>query len=201
MLRMVEEKMLYKRLDEETIDKERLGRGLKRAGKILLISDLEKDGGEVFMMYKQCGGVENQLDTYKNVLNADRMYLQDDESVFGHIFTSSLALYGYGTLETALKEARLLRKFSPIYLLEEFSKVYIVTDGEQEIISEIPRKGNWRTLCRKEKVLYRVAMAYTKPEKKKGERARNLWSIMPCLHWAPRLKHWLNRHSLAEVEC
>ena len=140
VLRMEEEKTLYKRLDEGTINKERLGRGLKRAGRILLISDLDKDGGEVFMMYKQRGGVENQFDTYKNVLNADRMYLQDDESVFGHLFTSFLALYGYCTLEAALKEAGLLRKFSPIDLLEEFSKVYIVTDGEQEVISEIPRK-------------------------------------------------------------
>nr|AAU82312.1 conserved hypothetical protein [uncultured archaeon GZfos14B8] len=140
VLRMEEEKTLYKRLDEETIDKEKLGRGLKRAGRILLISDLDKEGGEVFMMYKQRGGVENQFDTYKNVLNADRMYLQDDESVFGHLFTSFLALYGYCTLETVLKEAGLLRKFSPMDLLEEFSKVYIVTDGEQEVISEIPRK-------------------------------------------------------------
>lgn len=140
VLRMEEEKTLYKRLDEETIDKEKLGRGLKRAGRILLISDLDKAGGEVFMMYKQRGGVENQFDTYKNVLNADRMYLQDDESVFGHLFTSFLALYGYCTLEAALKEAGLLRKFSPLDLLEEFSKVYIVTDGEQEVISEIPKK-------------------------------------------------------------
>ncbi|MEA2075808.1 MAG: hypothetical protein U9O85_08810 [Euryarchaeota archaeon] len=31
---MEEEKTLYKRLDEETIDKERLGRGLKRAGRV-----------------------------------------------------------------------------------------------------------------------------------------------------------------------
>ncbi len=140
VLRMEEEKTLYKRLDGGTINKERLGRGLKRAGRILLISDLDKDGGEVFMMYKQRGGVENQFDTYKNVLHADRMYLQDDESVFGHLFTSFLALYGYSTLEAALKEAGLLRKFSPIDLLEEFSKVYIVTNGEREVISEIPRK-------------------------------------------------------------
>nr|QNO52075.1 hypothetical protein IPGHNFGK_00031 [Methanosarcinales archaeon ANME-1 ERB6] len=140
VLRVEEEKTLYKRLDEETIDKGKLGRGLKRAGRILLISDLDKEGGEIFMMYKQRGGVENQFDTYKNVLNADRMYLQDDESVFGHLFTSFLALYGYCTLETVLKEAGLLRKFSPMDLLEEFSKVYIVTDGEQEVISEIPRK-------------------------------------------------------------
>ncbi|MBK5190584.1 MAG: hypothetical protein JJE19_03700 [Methanosarcinales archaeon] len=34
-----------------------------------VISDLDKDGKEVFMMYKQRGGVENPFDTYKNVLN------------------------------------------------------------------------------------------------------------------------------------
>ena len=140
VLRMEEEKTLYKRLDEGTIDKEKLGNGLKRAGRILILSDLDKDGEEVFMLYKQRGGVENQFDTYKNVLNADRMYLQDDESVFGHLFTSFLALYGYCTLEAALKEAGLLPKLSPLDLLEEFSKVYIVTDGEHEVISEIPRK-------------------------------------------------------------
>jgi Transposase len=61
VLRMEEEKTLYKRLDEETINKERLGRGLKRAGRILLISDLDKDGGEIFMMYKQRGGVRISL--------------------------------------------------------------------------------------------------------------------------------------------
>jgi hypothetical protein len=140
VLRLEEEKTLYKRLDEGTIDKERLGKGLKRAGRILIISDLDKAGGEVFMMYKQRGGVEIQFDTYKNVLNSDRMYLQDDESVFGHLFTSFLTLYGYCTLEAALKKAGLLHKFSPQDLLEVFSKVYIVTDGEREVISEIPRK-------------------------------------------------------------
>lgn len=92
------------------------------------------------MMYKQRGHVETQFDTYKNVLHADRMYLQDDESVFGHLFTSFLALYGYCMLENALKKAGLLQRFSPADILEGFSKVYVFTDGTQEVISEIPRK-------------------------------------------------------------
>ena len=120
---MEEEKTLYKRLDEGTIDKERLGKSLKRAGRILILSDLDKGGEGIFMMYKQRGSVENQFDTYKNVLNADRMYLQDDESVFGHLFTSFLVLYGYCALETTL--TGLLRKYSPLDLLEEFSKYRI----------------------------------------------------------------------------
>ncbi len=77
------------------------------------------------MVYKGRGNVENQFNTYKNVLNADRMYLQDDDSVFGHLFTSFLALYIGMTTASSKKE---------------FSKVYILTDGDREIISEIPGK-------------------------------------------------------------
>lgn len=135
-----EEKTLYKRLDEGKIARKELEKGLKRAGRILILSDLDREGEEIFMMYKQRGHVETQFDTYKNVLHADRMYLQDDESVFGHLFTSFLALYGYCMLENALKKAGLLQRFSPADILEEFSKVYVFTDGTQEVISEIPRK-------------------------------------------------------------
>ena len=95
VLKIEEEKTRYRRLDEGTITKERLGTSLKRAVMVLTLSDLAKGGLEAFVMQRQCGGVENQFDTPKNVLNADKMYQQDDESVFGHLFTPSVALYGY----------------------------------------------------------------------------------------------------------
>ena len=140
VLRMEEEKTLYKRLDERKITREELEKGRKSAGRILILSSLDRVGEEIFMMYKQRGHVETQFDSYKNVLHADRMYLQDDESVFGHLFISFLALYGYCKLEKVLKKAGLLQRFSPADVLEEFSKVYRFTDGTQEVISEIPRK-------------------------------------------------------------
>ncbi|NQE06018.1 hypothetical protein C5S32_09125 [ANME-1 cluster archaeon GoMg1] len=37
--------------------------------------------------------VEKMFDTYKTVLNADKLYPQDDESVFGHVFVAFLSLY------------------------------------------------------------------------------------------------------------
>lgn len=140
VLRMEEEKTLYRRFDEKMIDREGLRKGLKRAGRILIVSDLNIEGKEVFLMYKQRGGVENLFDTYKTVLNADKMYLQDDESVFGHLFTSFLSLYGYCKIEALLKKAELLHKISPLDLLEELSKVYIVKDGKREVISEVPKR-------------------------------------------------------------
>jgi len=140
VLRMEEEKTLYKRLDERKITREEFEKGHKSAGRILILSSLDRVGEDIFMMYKQRGHVETQFDSYKNVLHADRMYLQDDESVFGHLFISFLALYGYCKLEKVLKKAGLLRRYSPADVLEEFSKVYLFTDGTQEVISEIPKK-------------------------------------------------------------
>jgi transposase len=43
--------------------------------------------------------VEKLFDTYKTVLNADKLYLQDDESVFGHVFIAFLSFYIYCKLE------------------------------------------------------------------------------------------------------
>jgi len=40
-------------------------------------------------------------------LGAVRLYLQDDESVFGHVFIFFLSLYAYCKLENMLKKAEL----------------------------------------------------------------------------------------------
>jgi len=139
-LRAEEEINLYRMLDEGRISKEELDKRLERAGKILLISDLNIKPEDIFLMYKQRGSVEKAFSAYKNLLNADRMYLQSDEAVFGHLFVSFLALYGYCKLQLMLRKAGLLDKISPMDLLEEFSKVYMVKIGEKEIMSEVPKK-------------------------------------------------------------
>jgi len=68
--------------------------------------------------------VEKMFDTYKTVLNADKLYLQDDESVFGHVFIAFLSLYIHCKLEQLLKKGELNHKFTPIDLLFKYSKVY-----------------------------------------------------------------------------
>ena len=68
------------------------------------------------------------------------MYLQDDESIFGHLFGSFISLYAYCKIEFAIKKKDLLHKLSPLDVLEEFAKVYMIKDGEREIISEVPKK-------------------------------------------------------------
>jgi len=109
-------------------------------GKIAILSDLNIDGEKVYLMYKQREYVECAFDVLKNPLESDKTYLGDDDAVRGYFFVSFVALYLYYALMNKLREKELLKKISVRELLLEFSKVYVVTDGRREIISEIPKK-------------------------------------------------------------
>lgn len=139
-LMLEERKTLYRKLDENRIDKKELKERMKRAGKILIISNLNVPEQEVYELYKKREKVEKMFDTYKTVLNADKLYLHDDESVFGHVFLSFLSLYAYCRLEQQLKKAKLNRKLSPIDLLQKYSKVYHIETKKSSIITEVPKK-------------------------------------------------------------
>jgi hypothetical protein len=139
-LKSEEEKTLYKRFDENKINRIELMENLDLAGSILMVSDLDLEEKDVYLMYKKRDGVEKLFDTYKNTLDADILYLQDDDSVFGHMFVSFLSLYGYCTLENVLRKADLIEKYSPLDLLEYYCKVYKMDYDGQEIISEVPKK-------------------------------------------------------------
>ena len=139
-LMLEENTTLYRKLDEGKIDKQELSEAQKRAGRILIVSNLDLDEKEIFMQYKSRDRIEKLFDTYKNVLQADTLYLQDNESVFGHIFISFLSLYAYTKIEMALKKADLLDKQSPKDILLELSKVYLIQLNDCNIISEVPKK-------------------------------------------------------------
>ena len=139
-LMLEERKTLYGKLDDNRINKNELRELMKKAGKILILSNLDLKKHEIYELYKKREGVEKMFDTYKTVLNADKLYLQDDESVFGHVFVSFLSLYIYCKLEQLLKKAELDRKITPIDLLFKYSRVYHLDIGENSIVTEVPKK-------------------------------------------------------------
>jgi len=139
-LRLEEQKTLYRKLDEHEIEKEKFNIGMKKAGKILIVSDMDVEKLEMYLLYKKREVVEKMFDTYKTVLNADKLYLQDDESVFGHVFIAFLSLYIHCKLEQLLKKAELNHKFTPIDLLFKYSKVYHLEMRGRGMITEVPKK-------------------------------------------------------------
>jgi len=80
------------------------------------------------------------FDTYKTVLDADKLYLQSDESVFGHVFISFISLYIHCTIENLLKKAGLNNKITLIDLLHKYGKIHHVDLKEEGLITEVPMK-------------------------------------------------------------
>lgn len=138
-LKLEEQKTLYKKLDEQNIDKKQLNEKMKRAGQILILSNLDDEEYEIFELFKKRETVEKMFDTYKTVLDADKLYLQTDESVFGHVFISFISLFIHCTIENLLKKADLNRKMTPIDLLHRFSRIYHIDMKDGPMITEVPK--------------------------------------------------------------
>ena len=138
---MLEERnTLYDKLDVGKINKVELREEMKKSGRILIISNRKMTEQEAYELYKRRENVEKMFDTYKSTLSADRLYLQDDESVFGHVFIAFLSLYAYCKLELLLKKAGLNKKTTPLDLIFEFGKVYYINFGESGKVMEVPKK-------------------------------------------------------------
>lgn len=113
---------------------------MKKAEKVLILSDMDVEGHEIYELYKKREIVEKMFDTYKTVLNADKIYLQDDEGVFGHVFISVRSPYIHCKLEQPLKKAELNRKLTAIDLLFKYGKVYHVDLEGRSMATEVPKK-------------------------------------------------------------
>ncbi len=139
-LSLEETKTIYRLIDKNKKDPQKLKQNLEKAGKIIILSNLDRDDEEIFQLYKSRDRIEKLFDSYKNILEADRLYLQDNDTVFGHIFVSFLSLFAYSKLEIMLKKAEILDRYSPKDLLLEFSKIYMVKIDTGNIISDIPKE-------------------------------------------------------------
>ena len=140
ILMLEERNTLYDKLDAGKINKVELREEMKKSGRILIISNRKMSEQEAYELYKKRESVEKMFDTYKSTLSADRLYLQDDESVFGHVFIAFLSLYAYCKLEILLKKAGLNKKTTPSDLIFEFGKVYYINFGESGKVMEVPKK-------------------------------------------------------------
>jgi len=135
-----ETRTLYRRLDAGQITLDVFETEKKKAGRILLASSLDRDEKSVFLLYKSRDRIEKLFDAYKNVLNADRLYLQDNETLFGHVFTSFLSLYAYANLQNLIKKAGLDDQYSPLDVLLLYSKVYLLELEDGSLVTDTPKR-------------------------------------------------------------
>ena len=82
-----------KQHDKNKITINTFNKGLEKAGKILLVSNVYLTPEDVFLMYKIRDTVEKHYGTYINLLEEDKLYLQDNELLFSVIFSFHFCLF------------------------------------------------------------------------------------------------------------
>jgi len=95
---------------------------------------------KVFEYLKSRNDIEQLNDTYKNVLQADKTYMQSEPAMEAWHFINFLAIRAYYKLFAIIAEKKLISKYSPmdvLLLLQCKKKVKI---NNQRIEAEVPKK-------------------------------------------------------------
>ena len=136
-----EEETTYYTLIEQGKRKFKEG-DMKNFGRISLLSDLADSPQQIYLMYKSREEIEVAFNLLKNVMEVDRTYLRDNESLSGYLFINFISLYLYYFVLNLLQKEELNSKLSVRDLLLELSKIYVVESEGKELISGIPKKAN-----------------------------------------------------------
>ncbi len=145
-LRGEEEKALLKQVEAEKLTMADFEAKRRHAGVICILSDLDKEGIELFDLYKGREDVELAFDAMKNELESDKTYLRSDEAVRGYFFVTFLALRVYFKILQRLREKGLTTRIAVDEVLFELSKVMkIVERSGREYFAQIPKRA--REMC------------------------------------------------------
>lgn len=150
-LRVQEEKDYLDRVDKlpEEYNIGDFHQKAERFGTIALLTNIKKAQGDfIYTTYKSRNEVEIMFDGMKNVLHADRTYMQNEDALQGWMFINHVALQWYYIIYSMLKEKDLLKRYSVrqfIKHLVEIKKVRIndswfiepITDFSAKILNKL----------------------------------------------------------------
>lgn len=139
-LKTEEENCFLSRIDNKQSELQEFYDKEHALGTIVVLTNVDSlTAEEVYQYLKARTNIEIVFDTFKNILEADKTYMQNDAKLYGWMFINFIALQMYYTLYGILLKKKLLNNYSPQDILLHFSKIYSVKIGEKEIISEVPK--------------------------------------------------------------
>lgn len=109
-------------------------------GTLSIITNLENSPKEIYETYKIRNEIEVSFDMLKNLLEADRCYMQNDVAIEGWAFINHIALLMLYDLYINMKSQDILKKYSVKDLLELMKIVKKININGKWITSEIPGK-------------------------------------------------------------
>ncbi len=106
-------------------------------GAIAMLTNLTREPNEVYSDYKSRGGIEQVIDTLKNVVEADRTYMQNEQVLEGWMFINYIALHRYFKVYHLLLKVELKHTYSPADILQILTEVRKVKINETWHTSEV----------------------------------------------------------------
>lgn len=97
----------------------------------MITNDLGLSAEKIYVSYKTRGEIETVFDSYKNLLDADRTYMQSDKSLNAWMFINHLALMMYYRIFNILKSKNYLKHMSVQDVILRLSKISaLMIDGK-----------------------------------------------------------------------
>ena len=109
-------------------------------GTISIIGNTGKSSREIYAQYKIRGQVETMIDTLKNIVDADRTYMQNQTALEGWMFINLIAIKWYYQILNLLKTYELNKKYSPADFLLFLSEIKMVKINNIWQKAEVTRK-------------------------------------------------------------
>ncbi len=142
--KLEEEQTYLNRIDTQKEDEYSIKEFHKKShafGTFSVLSNLDgKKPEEIYAFYKSRMGVEQAFDAFKNTLEADRTYMQNDQSMEGWMLMNYIALLAYWRILKLLMKKELVSKFSIKDLLIHLSYVKKIKINGEWYLAEITDK-------------------------------------------------------------
>ncbi len=109
-------------------------------GTLALLNATGKDPEQTYLDYKTRGDVEQAIDAFKNIIEADHSYMQDEKSLEAWMFINLIALQWYYKLSMAMRAAELTNKYAPMDMVRSLSRVRTVRVEKKWVVAEVMKK-------------------------------------------------------------
>jgi hypothetical protein len=109
-------------------------------GTIAIIENYEKTARDIYEAYKTRGQVETMIDALKNIVDADRTYMQNPQTLEGWMFINLIALKWYYHILNLLKKHELNINYTPMDLLMMLAEVKKVKINDTWLDAEKTKK-------------------------------------------------------------
>ncbi|HVB02637.1 MAG TPA: transposase [Chitinophagaceae bacterium] len=111
-------------------------------GTISLLTNGNSSAEDTYENYKTRNEIEVLFDAYKNILHADKTYMQNDIAIEAWMFINFIAMQWYYITFNLLKKYRLTKIYSPLDLMMRLTEIKKIKINEEWHLSETTKATN-----------------------------------------------------------